>query len=83
MPVIRPVSDLRNKYAEVEQDITATGRPIFFTKNGRGSMVLMSVEAYEGLVFENEIRRKLAEAEAEAKRTNVRFTHEEVFANLR
>ena len=83
MPAIRPVSDLRNKYAEVERDIAATGRPVFFTKNGRGSMVLMSVEAYEGLVFENEIRHKLAEAEAEASRTNVRFTHEEVFANLR
>lgn len=42
---IRPVSDLRNKYTEVEQDL-ATTNSIFLTKNGYGAAVLMSVEEY-------------------------------------
>ena len=42
---IRPVSDLRNHYSDVEKDVEAEG-PVFLTKNGRGSMVVMSFEQY-------------------------------------
>ena len=45
MPVIKPVSDLRN-YTEVLRDITA-GSPVFLTKNGRGKYVLLGMEDYE------------------------------------
>lgn len=45
MPVIKPVSDLRN-YTEVLRDITA-GNPVFLTKNGRGKYVLLGMEDYE------------------------------------
>jgi len=45
MPVIKPVSDLRN-YTEVLRDI-ATGSPVFLTKNGRGKYVLLGMEDYE------------------------------------
>ena len=40
---IRPISDLRNKYGEVEKDVRESG-PVFLTKNGYGSMVVMSME---------------------------------------
>ena len=40
---IRPVSDPRNHYADVERDVTEEG-PVFLTKNGYGSMVVMSLE---------------------------------------
>lgn len=45
---IRPVSDLRNKYTEIEQDL-ATSSTIFLTKNGYGAAVLMSVDEYAKL----------------------------------
>ena len=29
---IRPVSDLRNKFSEIEEEVTTTNSPIFFNK---------------------------------------------------
>lgn len=83
MPQIRPVSDLRNNFAEISRIVHETAEPVFLTKNGYGDMVVMSVEAYERKQFESEIYFKLKEAELEAKSTNQRFTHEEVFSSLR
>lgn len=77
---IRPVSDLRNKYPEIEKDIS-TGDPVFLTKNGYGSMVVLSVEAYSRLV--NPVERALDEADWQAKNTTERLSHEEVFGTLR
>lgn len=45
---IRPVSDLRNKFPEIEK-IAESGEPVFLTKNGYGSMVLLSLEQYARL----------------------------------
>ncbi len=45
---IRPVSDLRNKFPEIET-IVKEGEPVYLTKNGYGSMVVLSLEAYSRL----------------------------------
>ena len=45
---IRPVSDLRYKFSEMEEDIKG-GEPVYLTKNGHGSMVVMSIDAYSFL----------------------------------
>ena len=34
MITIRPISDLRNKFSEVEDQIHTTQKPVFLTKNG-------------------------------------------------
>ena len=47
MQTIRPVSDLRNKFAEISSDVHATGRPVFLTKNGTGDMVVMMGKSAE------------------------------------
>ena len=47
MPNIRPVSDLRNHFTEITKDAQLSGEPIFLTKNGVGSIVVMSMESYE------------------------------------
>lgn len=83
MPKIRPVSDLRNNFADISRIVHETAEPVFLTKNGYGDMVVMSIEAYEQKLFESEIYFKLKEAELEAKSTNKRFSHEEVFSDLR
>ena len=58
---IRPVSDLRNKFSEIEAAV-AGGNPVFLTKNGYGSMVVLSLEAYEHLT--ETVECKLDEADA-------------------
>lgn len=80
---IRPVSDLRNKFADISKIVHETAQPVFLTKNGYGDMVVMSFEAYEKLQFESEIYFKLKEAEIQARLTNQRFSHKEVFDSLR
>lgn len=42
---IRPVSDLRN-YPNVLEDISQ-GNPVYLTKNGRGSYVIMDIAEFE------------------------------------
>jgi len=80
---IRPVSDLRNNFADISKTVHETAQPVFLTKNGYGDMVVMSFEAYEKLQFESEIYFKLKEAEMQARLTNQRFSHKEVFNSLR
>ena len=67
MNMIRPVSDLRNHFAEISKTVHETSQPVFLTKNGYGDMVVMSMEAFNSLQFESEIYFKLQEAEREAE----------------
>ena len=83
MKRIRPISDLRNNFAEISRLVHETQEPVFLTKNGYGDMVVMSIEAYEAKQFESEIFHKLKEAQTEAESTEMRYSHEEVFSNLR
>lgn len=46
---IRPVSDLRNKFPEIEKIVSESQEPVILTKNGYGSMVLLSLDMYENL----------------------------------
>lgn len=77
---IRPVSDLRNKFPEIESTVK-TGRPVYLTKNGYGSMVVMSLEKYSELT--DDIELKLDEADRAAAASDVRYTHKEVFSRLK
>ena len=47
---IRPVSDLRNKYPEIEELVLKEDEAVYLTKNGYGSMVVMSIEKYSKLM---------------------------------
>ena len=78
---IRPVSDLRNKFPEIEETVVNSNAPVFLTKNGYGTMVLMSVEQYSVLIDDTE--RKLDEADAFAANTSIRLSQTEVFDSVR
>ena len=80
--MIRPVSDLRNNFAELSKTVHETGQPIFLTKNGYGDMVLMSIEAYENRQFESEIYDKLLVAEQQAEYETKRYSMDEVLTSL-
>ena len=78
---IRPVSDLRNKFPEIEQTVLSSGEPVFLTKNGYGSMVVMSIEQYAELI--DEIEMKLEKADKTAMISEKRYTADEVFSRAR
>ncbi|MUV37107.1 hypothetical protein JNUCC1_00913 [Lentibacillus sp. JNUCC-1] len=80
---IRPISDLRNHFADISKTVHEDQEPVYLTKNGYGDMVVMSIEAYEQKLFESDIYLKLKEAELDAKSTQTRHTHEDVFRDIR
>lgn len=80
---IRPVSDLRNNFAEISKTVHETKQPVFLTKNGFGDMVVLSMEAYENLQFESEVYFKLKEAEKEAEINSTRYSAKDVLKALK
>jgi len=77
---IRPVSDLRNKFTEIERSIS-DGRPVYLTKNGYGAMVVMSLDSYTELI--NDVELMLDEADYAASRSDIRYSHSDVFTRLK
>lgn len=77
---IRPVSDLRNKFPDIEKIVNG-GEPVYLTKNGYGTMVVLSLEVYSKLT--DGVEAALDEADRLAAKDNRRMSHEEVFDNLR
>ncbi len=89
---IRPVSDLRNKYPEIEDLVLKEDEAVYLTKNGYGSMVVLSLEKYAEMLsaLDEEkalearfgvvdIDKALEEAEEEANNPNTKFySHEEM-----
>ena len=63
MPLIRPISDLRNRALEISELCHAEEQPIFITRNGKGDLVVMSQAHYERLLSLIELYQKLGEAE--------------------
>ena len=68
MPTIKPISDLRN-YSAVLQDV-AFGAPVYLTKNGRGCYAIVDIaeqEEYEKTKAIIKLMGKLSEGEKSAK----------------
>ncbi len=72
MPNIRPSSDLRNKYVEISEWCHDYMEPVYITKNGQGDLVVMSIEAYEGLVGKFELHKLLDEGMEAVRQGKVR-----------
>ncbi len=70
MPNIRPVSDLRNHFAEITKDAQLSGEPI-------------CMESYEQNRYDSMVYDKLREAELQAASTTERLSHAEVMAKAR
>ncbi len=77
---IKPVSDLRNRFSEIETIVNA-GEPVYLTKNGYGTMVVLSLEEYSRLT--DTIENALDIADIQAATTSERMSHTEVFSKLR
>jgi len=64
MPVIRQISDLRNKANQISDLAETMDEPIFITRNGEGDLVVMSMAHYSKLQLKLELFTKLAVAQA-------------------
>ena len=80
MAQIRPVSDLRNHFAEISRTVH---EPVILTKNGYGDMVVLAYEEYQAIAYERNVARELRAAEQEAATVAERYTHDEVMCDLR
>ncbi len=65
MPVIKPISDLRNKANKISELAHESGEPIFITKNGIGDLVVMSMAQYSKLQLKMDLLGKLAVAQSQ------------------
>ena len=65
MPVIRPISDLRNKANKISELAHKSDEPIFITRNGEGDMVVMSMAQYSKMQLKLDLFAKLAVAQGQ------------------
>ena len=63
MPIIKPISDLRNKSNEISKLAHTSNEPIFITKNGEGDLVVMSMSHYSKMQLKIELLSKLSVAQ--------------------
>jgi len=82
MPLIRPITDLRNTN-EISEICNSTKEPIFITKNGYGDLVVMSIATYESMLETAETDCVIAEAEAEYSATGKLHDAKETLQSLR
>ena len=61
MPVIKSSADLRNNYNEISTFCHTYPEPVFITKNGKGDLAVMSIEAYEELTSRFELYGQIKE----------------------
>jgi PHD/YefM family antitoxin component YafN of YafNO toxin-antitoxin module len=67
MPNIKSSTDLRNNYNDISTFCHEKREPVFITKNGRGDLVVMSIETYEALNGKIELYRLLDEGKMAVK----------------
>lgn len=72
MPTIRSSADLRNNYNEISSLCHQFGEPVFITKNGKGDLAVLSIEAYEQLLGRFELYSLLQEGMDDIKAGNTR-----------
>jgi len=83
MPIIRPISDLRNNFNEISEICHKEAEPVFITKNGQGDLVVMSMALYEKQLASIELYQKLSVAEAQSNYSTQRVSHKSLMNDLR
>ena len=72
MPTIKSSAELRNRYNEISSFCHQYDEPVFITKNGKGDLAVMSIEAYERLLGRFELYGLLQEGVNDIKIGNTR-----------
>ena len=72
MPTIKSSAELRNDYNGISQFCHTYSEPGFITKNGKGDLAVMSIEAYEQLTARFELCALLKEGIQDIREGNTR-----------
>jgi prevent-host-death family protein len=83
MPIIKSISDLRNKSNEISELAHNSNEPIFITKNGESDLVVMSMSHYSKLQLKLELLGKLSVAQNQKADGDKARTLKQVMANIR
>ena len=83
MPIIKPISDLRNKSNEISELAHNSNEPIFITKNGEGDLVVMSMSHYSKMQLKIDLLGKLSVAQNQKANGDKGRTLKQVMANIR
>jgi PHD/YefM family antitoxin component YafN of YafNO toxin-antitoxin module len=81
MPTIRPSADLRNNYNEISAFCHQYDEPVYITKNGRGDLAVLSIEAYEMLCGKLELHQLLMEG-LKAEKEGLLYDADAVFSEI-
>ena len=82
MPTIKSSADLRNNYNEISTFCHKYPEPVFITKNGKGDLAVMSIEAYEELTSRFELYNQIKEGMDDIASGNTR-SFSEAITNIR
>ena len=83
MPIIKPISDLRNESNEISELAHNSNEPIFITKNGEGDLVVMSMPHFSNLQLKLELLTKLSVAQNQKAEGDTGRTLKQVMTNIR
>lgn len=83
MPIIKPISDLRNKSNEISELAHNSNEPIFITKNGEGDLVVMSMSHYSKMQLKIDLLGKLSVGQNQKADGDKGRTLKQVMANIR
>ena len=82
------ISDMKDRYAEIEKRVLKENKIIYLTEKGSDAMVILSMENYKKLIedarYNNYVENALDEADRESENVNAKYyTHNEVIEGIR
>ena len=83
MPIIKPISDLRNKSNQISELANSSNEPIFITKNGEGDLVVMSMSHYSNMQLKIDLLGKLSVAQNQKAGGDKGRTLKQVMVNIK
>jgi prevent-host-death family protein len=83
MPIIKPISDLRNKSNEISKLAKNSNEPIYITKNGEGDLVVMSINHYSSMQLKLDLLSKLSMAQKQKSAGDTGSSLKLVMAKIR
>jgi len=69
MPKIIPIRELKNT-ASISKYVEESNEPVFITKNGYGSMVIMSIDVYENEIAKRQMIEFINDSLKDIDRSN-------------
>ena len=83
MPIIKPISDLRNKSNEISKLANDSNEPIYITKNGEGDLVVMSMNHYSKMQLKLDLLSKLSIAQKQKSAGDTGNSIKQVMTKIR